>query len=147
MFTQSYLSPSIVIMISLINIESRSFRRWKDYLRPPTKPLFPSSLSPFCFCEEVVSLPTDTLRIIRTASSLAWRFVDCCFFLPFLAISSPPFSRFPRRSLHSVVARVSYNIARKTGDRRWDGKGDGKSGDGRSCEDREAAKWKGEDIK
>lgn len=26
MFTQSYLSPSIVIMISLINIESRSFR-------------------------------------------------------------------------------------------------------------------------
>jgi len=55
--------------------------------RPPTKTPFPSSLPPFCFCERVVSLPTDTRRIIRTASSLAWRFADCRFSLPSPAAS------------------------------------------------------------
>lgn len=84
-------------------------------LHPPTKPPSPSSLPSFCFRERVVSLPTDTRRIIRTASSLEWRFADCRFFLPFLASS---FVFFVDCFTLYLVARVSYNIA--TGKRERD---------------------------
>lgn len=70
----------------------------------------PSPSSPFCFREGVMSLPTDTRRIIRTASSLAWRFADCRFSLPFLAASSPS-SDFLHRLLHSISGRVSYKMS------------------------------------
>lgn len=101
-----------------------------------------------------MSLPlTDTRQIIRTASSLAWRFVDCRFFFPFLAMSSSSFSRFLRRLFHSisVVVRVNYNIAteKREGNKRWHGKGDGKAGGGktRSYEDSEIESTRERDIK